>query len=1242
MSDPARSGILEMHQSTRQSFVDTLCSCSPRGRFIPPSTVVPQSRCILFSETQCALQIGAFRGGDLHFLPPQNETCGEASCPSGDVECYGPSDCSGDLCVRPPNITHQTRCFGFDDASFSLAECRFGLCTPRCPAGTTLESTVPSAPGSITAVGDLADQWCVAYTVCGCDEYEISGPSSTVDRVCRQATPPCHTTVPVLTQFEITPLITTADRACFAATPCGSVGVEFESVLLTPTTDRQCSFTTPCLELDGLYELVSPSATSDAVCANLTECIDLGQPGEQYEVASPTFTTDRVCADVLQCNTTDFASSVPTTSSDRACSPLTVCPSGSFGTFNGPMGAIDRDCAQCTRRCSPQMNGELVLLVDESGAVEYPWHGGASGNFALERAFFTQVLQGVASAEVAQSSLRISVVSYSSTADVDLSLAQSTTIAAVESSLNGLVYAGLGFNLTAALQTARTELLQARPSVAQTIVMVVSGSSGVVTDTYLATEVTRWESLAVGRDLTIRIVLIDGAVASGTAAVPAQLVRLTNMPRPTDPLAAESSLTVIPSFVNLTDVATTVDLVSGVCIPGCPTNTFQSSNCTAETNIVCQPVTPPCALDEYESQSVSQFLDRICNSWTTCGLDQFVVTAATPTANVVCADRSPSCLIGTFTAVAGTATSDRVCAPQLPPCSFPSFFESAAPSATSARVCTAVAQCAVTGIEWETAAPGLTSNRVCMPVSDCADEHFLTANATATADTQCQQCIPTFACTSTEHASECTATADRRCVTNTACTSTEYETTAPSRTSDRGCATLSPTCLTGQYQAAPPTVSDDRVCRSITPCAASQFVVTGATLSSDTVCAEATVCALDTAFEAAPVTLTTTRVCTPIRNCHVATEYETTPPTATTDRVCASFTPCASDVLISVNATSTSDRTCTAAASCDLASNYLLRPAGAALNDRCPVASSLPACTPLSVCNGTSFQPVAPTATTDRTCQSVSICSDLNEVELVAPTATSDRVCGSSPLALDFFTAAVPLMSLSDERLASHTTIRSAQQCAILCLAATGCQSFAWSSQFSFCLLFSSTLVNSGSSQEHDLLYVFARRALLLLVYPRPFHLLTLQRISCSYQTRIAGGPAVVVTTSTAASSTLPTAVSAITSVAGFRAPINGTAGITGMLYDCTPTLGACLQECRSRADCVAVEFSATAEVCAVLTSHPAVSPMPSGDFMHYARDTVQLPTLTAVTDDLDLFGTAIKATAGSSAAAVLFDGTTG
>jgi hypothetical protein len=74
----------------------------------------------------------------------------------------------------------------------------------------------------------------------------------------------------------------------------------------------------------------------------------------------------------------------------------------------------------------------------------------------------------------------------------------------------------------------------------------------------------------------------------------------------------------------------------------------------------------------------------------------------------------------------------------------------------------------------------------------------------------------------------------------------------------------------------------------------------------------------------------------------------------------------------------------------------------------------------------------------------------------------------------------------------------------------------------------------------------------------------------------------------------------------------------------------------------VAVEFSATAEVCAVLTSHPAVSPMPSGDFMHYARDTVQLPTLTAVTDDLDLFGTAIKATAGSSAAAVLFDGTTG
>jgi len=117
------------------------------------------------------------------------------------------------------------------------------------------------------------------------------------------------------------------------------------------------------------------------------------------------------------------------------------------------------------------------MVVDTSGAVEYSWNGGQAGNFAIELGFFSSIISSLPDAEVGVSNgVNIGIVSYSSTASIDVSLSSMLTRADALAAIDNLVYPGLGSNLTAALEAARWEITSSGRSQATVVVVTHIGS----------------------------------------------------------------------------------------------------------------------------------------------------------------------------------------------------------------------------------------------------------------------------------------------------------------------------------------------------------------------------------------------------------------------------------------------------------------------------------------------------------------------------------------------------------------------------------------------------------------------------------------------------------------------------------------------------------------------------------------------------------------------------------------------
>eukprot|EP00048_Salpingoeca_helianthica_P009150 m.131035 g.131035 ORF g.131035 m.131035 type:complete len:4598 (-) comp14790_c0_seq1:87-13880(-) len=428
-----------------------------------------------------------------------------------------------------------------------------------------------------------------------------------------------------------------------------------------------------------------------------------------------------------------------------------------------------------------------------------------------------------------------------------------------------------------------------------------------------------------------------------------------------------------------TAVANTQCRSCGQCEAGV---TYQAAACSANANTVCSPCAQ-CGSNQYTLSSCTLLQNRICVNYSTCDAsrNQFEVIAPTPFADRVC-DTLTTCTLQEYEFTAPTATSNRVCRPYTN-CTAQQYQVLAA-TRTSDRSCAFLTTC--NSWEYQNASATLTSNRVCLPLTNCSAIEFQAVVATPTSDRLCQlltQCNRTW----------------------------QYETKPATLTNDRICQALRTCNLATQFQSVAPTLTSDRECTSLTPCDnATQFEAAAGTSTSNRQCASLAVCQ-SFQYELSARTATSNRVCVNASTCVSGQQYLVTEKTTTTDRVCRNYTTCrtglsasmrtlCSDCGLAIGGTLPvtplcSSRLITACAT-DSSPNYCAictasPPNLNNLNDPC-MRFAVEWAT--ATCNfpAQDYQVRAPTATSDRNCTPVTVCNS-SQYELVAPTAFSDRIC---------------------------------------------------------------------------------------------------------------------------------------------------------------------------------------------------------------------------------------------------------
>lgn len=242
----------------------------------------------------------------------------------------------------------------------------------------------------------------------------------------------------------------------------------------------------------------------------------------------------------------------------------------------------------------------------------------------------------------------------------------------------------------------------------------------------------------------------------------------------------------------------------------CTKMQYESRAPTATTNRYCSAIIN-CKKGYYESAAPTLTSNRVCALISTCSVGQYVSKQPTPTSDLVCSScgansyqdatshRSDTCKTQTLCG-AGTSISEdsktkaRTCAA----CSDKSYQDSASHRSASCKI----QQSCGAGTYYSAT---LKAARTC---TNCAEETFQSA----------------------------TSHQNSKCADAATCSGTQYETTAPTRTTDRVCAGATSCNSKTQYESTPQTETSNRVCSAISTCSTGQYVSTAATATADLVC----------------------------------------------------------------------------------------------------------------------------------------------------------------------------------------------------------------------------------------------------------------------------------------------------------------------------------------------------------------------------------------------------------------------
>lgn len=156
-------------------------------------------------------------------------------------------------------------------------------------------------------------------SACGKSEPErrftrCEGDLFLVDGQCVEL-PPCEDAF-----YEAPKHVYSSSRGCRPITRCGPF--RYEVTPPTRTSDRICKEHVMLCTHDE-YESTIGTETTARVCSPISTC-----EANEYEQALPTKISDRICLPVTECTSSQWEQTRPTPTSDRVCSDTPVCLSG--------------------------------------------------------------------------------------------------------------------------------------------------------------------------------------------------------------------------------------------------------------------------------------------------------------------------------------------------------------------------------------------------------------------------------------------------------------------------------------------------------------------------------------------------------------------------------------------------------------------------------------------------------------------------------------------------------------------------------------------------------------------------------------------------------------------------------------------------------------------------------------------------------------------------------------------------
>ena len=819
----------------------------------------------------------------------------------------------------------------------------------------------PCADGTVQA-GTSGDS-CSPWRVCVPAGYQIVPPTLSSDRVCA----PINLCDPA-TEFVVQDATPTSDFICANVTlGCPAPG-QYISVPSTGYTDRGCS---PCA--DGTFQ----PGTSGDPCDPWRVCAPAG-----YQIVPPTLSSDRVCAPTHPCDpATEFVVREATPTSDFQCQFRTLdCPDpGQYISVPSTL-STDRICAPCPDGTfQPSRSGQAC----RAWRVCTVYDGGTGWNQEFRTADPTPTSDRGCRRATRCSSLEYLLTAATATTD--------NTCA----------------NITLGCPVAGQYISTQATAVADRV------CSSCPSGTY--------------QDST------SGAACRGHSSCTAQQFEVT-APTPTSNRQCRRIATCSRTQYVSTPATPTTDASCSRISSGCPaTGQYIVEQATLTSDRVCTPCSygsyqasqngQPCttwdvcvtsgAAQEYRTADPTPTSDRTCVPVNRCDTaTEYIIAAATDTRDFICQDVTSGCpAAGMYISVPRSPTTDRICS-SCPvdtfqptgsgePCTIHTVcdpvgpteqHEVAAPTVTTDRQCRQTTQCAIGLTEYIAINATWTSDRGCAAISIGCPEAgmFISDQASTYFDRVCDDCpleffapnASGFACTS--HRGPCdahheyetqrgTGTSDRTCADLTVCERLSYAETPRTPTSDRVCAPHSIGCPeAGMYAATPPTLIADRTCLS---CPAHTY--NPSRLFVD-FCEQHTACLFPEAFQTMTPTITTDRTCAAITSCS-NTEYQTGAPDATTDRVCSDVV-CGPGEEVKL--------TSSGFAFCSVCQQGTFSSAESVYNEDCA--------THTECIEGSTFETVTPTVSTDRVCVETAVCTN-NEVVDSWATVDVDRVCEAVP-----------------------------------------------------------------------------------------------------------------------------------------------------------------------------------------------------------------------------------------------------